>query len=278
MAGLLEDIIAHQNQVAATGGQSNELQHKGMFGIKGTMRDILGTLGDAFLTQSGNNPLYRQQRQVEKEGDAMLGFADNPLAAVERLAAVNPSAARELQDGVARQEMMKEDRELRALKQEEAYKNNVLDRGSRFLDTVNPKNYKDVRNLYNNYLANKRVEAPWELPEEYDQEAVDRIRMGGIPTKDQWKEGNTQEYREEVLDERRINNERRDTTTRRGQTLRDRRAGQAENGRNDRFVKGEQGKDARHDRPKPKSGGGKFAPPPLPPGFKLPVGMTLKPR
>lgn len=73
------------------------MPRKGMFGTKGTLRDILGVVGDAFLLQSGNKPIYAPQREREKMGDALYGFSDNPLAAVERLAAQGyPDQAAEL--------------------------------------------------------------------------------------------------------------------------------------------------------------------------------------
>lgn len=57
----------------------------GMFGVKGTLRDILGTIGDSFLVQSGNNPMYYQQMQSEKRAAAMEDFVNNPLEAVKRM-------------------------------------------------------------------------------------------------------------------------------------------------------------------------------------------------
>jgi hypothetical protein len=63
------------------------LPRKGMFGVKGTLRDILGTLGDAFLVQGGRDAVYRPQRQREQMGDAMFGASQDPLQAAERLAA-----------------------------------------------------------------------------------------------------------------------------------------------------------------------------------------------
>lgn len=57
----------------------------GMFGVKGTLRDVLGILGDAFLVQSGNAPLYYPTRQKEDLQDRMVGFANNPIAAAERV-------------------------------------------------------------------------------------------------------------------------------------------------------------------------------------------------
>ncbi len=62
-------------------------ERKGMFGVKGTLRDILGTLGDAFLVNAGRDPVYSPRRQQEKYADALgEGFnADNAMNAVDRL-------------------------------------------------------------------------------------------------------------------------------------------------------------------------------------------------
>jgi len=63
-------------------------QRSGMFGTKGTLRDILGVVGDAFLTQAGRNTVYAPQRQREKMADAMTGFTnseESALAAIERM-------------------------------------------------------------------------------------------------------------------------------------------------------------------------------------------------
>lgn len=62
-------------------------KRKGMFGTKGTLRDILGVVSDAFLVQSGNKAQYQPRRDAEREADAFSGFTANPMAAMERLAA-----------------------------------------------------------------------------------------------------------------------------------------------------------------------------------------------
>ncbi len=71
----------------------NAPKRSGMFGTKGTFRDILGVLGDAFLMQSGNRAMYRPIRDKEKMADAMVGFTQNPQAAIERMANENPEMA-----------------------------------------------------------------------------------------------------------------------------------------------------------------------------------------
>lgn len=84
-------------------------QRKGMFGLKGTFRDVLGALGDAFLIQSGNKAMYRPHREQEKMADAMAGFTQNPQAAMERLAALpgGGDAAIKLNDNYETQQLKK---------------------------------------------------------------------------------------------------------------------------------------------------------------------------
>jgi hypothetical protein len=66
---------------------------RGMFGVKGTLRDVIGTLGDAFLVQSGNDAVYAPTREKERFSDAMAGSSRDPTAAYERAMGVNPDAA-----------------------------------------------------------------------------------------------------------------------------------------------------------------------------------------
>lgn len=76
---------------------SNLPEHKGMFGVKGTLRDILGTVGDAFLLQSGNNPIYSPQRQRERLSDSLIGFGTGKERdAIARVMAVDPAAGQAL--------------------------------------------------------------------------------------------------------------------------------------------------------------------------------------
>lgn len=84
---------------AARAAMQNVPERSGMFGTRGTLRDILGTLGDAFLLQSGNKAMYAPQRELERNQDALSGFTANPAAAVERLAQFgDPEFAAKLYD------------------------------------------------------------------------------------------------------------------------------------------------------------------------------------
>lgn len=79
-ASMVADAAEANKNSQAAGG------HRGLFGTKGTLRDILGTLGDGFLVNSGNKAVYAPMREREKAGDALTGFQQNPEAAATRLA------------------------------------------------------------------------------------------------------------------------------------------------------------------------------------------------
>lgn len=78
-------------------GVGNLPEHKGLFGMKGTLRDVVGTLGDAFLVASGNKAMYAPRRQAERASDAMAEMVSSPVHAVQALlGAGEPEKAYEL--------------------------------------------------------------------------------------------------------------------------------------------------------------------------------------
>ena len=66
------DFIRARQEAVRAGEKASD--RRGMFGVKGTLRDILGVLGDAFLIQSGNAPIYGPTRREERISDAMAAF------------------------------------------------------------------------------------------------------------------------------------------------------------------------------------------------------------
>lgn len=70
------------------GGSDNP----GIFGLlpagvqHGTLRNVLGALGDAFLVGSGRDAEYEPRMQRQEVGNAMAGFQLNPGAAASRVA------------------------------------------------------------------------------------------------------------------------------------------------------------------------------------------------
>lgn len=101
------DYILEATRASPTEDEIAEIvPREGLFGVKGTLRDVLGTLADGFLVQSGNNPMYSPQRDRERVGDAMYGFSQNPVQAIERLAAMGyPQQAQELAEQHSRNQL-----------------------------------------------------------------------------------------------------------------------------------------------------------------------------
>lgn len=74
--------------VPPTKDQEKEIVPRhGAFGVKGTLRDVLGILGDSMLMASGQKGTYLPKRAEEKDADALYGITDGPAAqreAIER--------------------------------------------------------------------------------------------------------------------------------------------------------------------------------------------------
>lgn len=85
----LEPLQAKPEQIQAMQPLEGLPKHKGLFGMKGTLRDVIGIIGDSLLVGSGGKAIYAPHKQQERIGDAMVGFAGSPkdqLAAIQRVA------------------------------------------------------------------------------------------------------------------------------------------------------------------------------------------------
>lgn len=116
---------------------------RGPFGSRGTLRDILGTVGDAFLIQSGNDPMYAPRRERERLSDAMAGFTQDPMAAIERVAGINPQAAQAMleqyqlnQDRTADNQRMQGQAQTQADQERRQAINNARDNAARLLNAA----------------------------------------------------------------------------------------------------------------------------------------------
>jgi hypothetical protein len=171
---------------------------KGMFGIKGTFRDILGTLGDAFLMQQGIDPMYRGERKQEEMGDAFQGFEDNPMAAIKRIGGVDAGVGQKYYnsylDSQDRGKTLEQKRADDSFKQEGLFATRL---GGVF-GAANEKTYPAM-------LANAKKRAGAlgfghvleGLPETYDKAAVSGWVRGTMEPKDQA----FNDYRKERLDD-----------------------------------------------------------------------------
>lgn len=86
VSSVSQDIQGTEDTVKAL----EKFQHKGLFGVKGTLRDVLGILGDSLTGRM----TYSTARRDERYGDILAGkyvnneeenFINNPLLAIQRL-------------------------------------------------------------------------------------------------------------------------------------------------------------------------------------------------
>lgn len=164
----------------------------GMFGLHGAARNILGTLGDAFLVQSGNHPVYAPQRDREREANAMRTLTDDPMHAIQALSRENPAAARTMYN-----DYLQNSRLGRAA--DDAYTGVTVDRGARLLASARPENYAQIRNHVVRYFAARGVPLPADLPETYDPDAVDTFRHAAVPVTNQFDDQENHRYHDELL-------------------------------------------------------------------------------
>lgn len=109
VAAILPSAVTATRQAPDPNVLKEVIPRKGMFGLKGTLRDVLGLVGDSFLTQAGRDKVYQPQRDRERMGDAMSGFTQNEKAAqqaIERLTALGyVDQAAKVQDNLEQQRL-----------------------------------------------------------------------------------------------------------------------------------------------------------------------------
>ena len=157
-------------------------EHKGLFGMKGNLRNIIGALGDALA----GNHYYAGTKQGEREQDAMINFAGNPLSAVQAMANVNPDKAFAMQQQLSQQEeqrQVKEQRAMLARLQAEVLK----DKGRSVLGSLaaavskssDPnKNWKAA--LPQLRSVNERYDLGIDIPEEFDPDQAGMFTYSGL--------------------------------------------------------------------------------------------------
>lgn len=167
---------------------------RGMFGIRGTFRDVLGTLGDALLINSGRQAIYRPQRQNERRADAMRGFQDpeTQAGAISRLAREGfPEEAAEMY-----QQMIQNRRLGRAADLD--YETRVNTNGRQLLNGVDERSYGPALARMRQYYTSRGLTPP-ELPDQYDPVAVEGFLNSGL-TVDQYIDNrDLREHRAETL-------------------------------------------------------------------------------
>lgn len=206
--------------LSANGQPSEETPYEqptGLFGIKGTMRDILGSLGDALLIGQGGKAIYSPQRKQEKMAEAMHGYEQDPQAAIARLAQLNPDEARKLQDSLSKKATRKAELSFSQddnTRRNEDHKltryNKAMGVGAKLLGGANKENYSAMKQLYEQFFTNRGMDVPFQLGDEYSEEGLEQaVRTLGMDAKsrerlefDEGKQDNLEAYRQGTLEDK----------------------------------------------------------------------------
>jgi hypothetical protein len=187
---------------------------KGMFGIKGTARDILGTLGDTLLmAYRGSDPSYGPQKKQEEQGAILRDFQTDPEGAIRKMASSgNTQAANKMyemyvkkqQDGQEAQRKLAKDR-LDAIPEERKI-------AAAFIPRMTEPAYGSQKKAFDEFYADRGIPKPFELPDVYDAEALKRLQAFAL-TPDEYldnqradaKDANTEAYRYAGLADKTLN-------------------------------------------------------------------------
>lgn len=181
----------------AIGNSQEATEHKGMFGLKGTLRDVLGTIGDAMLVQGGADRVYAPHRQAEMEGDAMAGFTRDPAAAAERMTGVNPDRAQIMGASAADAERKRmETLAAQASGQREAYKEGGS-MMSRILGATTPDNVEVMSRYAQSIKERYGLGDEFIIPQTGDEPWLEGFRMSDMNAGQQ----DTAEYRDSRIDQ-----------------------------------------------------------------------------
>lgn len=172
-----------QAAVDARNENDKKVEHKGMFGVKGTLREVLGTLGDAFLVQGGAKPIYAPTRQRERMGDAMAGYTQAPRSAAERMTAVDPEFAQAMGKNIMDQEIARARAEQQAQKEAAARYAVGIEKfgglmGSKGLDNV--ETYSQVKPILEKIKSAYGLGDEFKIPDQYDSNYAAAVSSGAI--------------------------------------------------------------------------------------------------
>jgi hypothetical protein len=254
------------------------IEHKGMFGVKGTLRDILGLLGDSYLMVKGRNPYYAGIRRQELLGDQLAGryqdnpdenFINNPEVALRRMAEVGLG-----------NEALSFYKDYGANKRADATLQRQLDRDAQLADQGLVTTQKNIQTILARTYGGITDE---ETLKQFNAAAEERLKkyrmeylLPALPKNlDQAKKWGLDTYRANRLEDfdESLENQRRGqdisaSTTRRGQDI--------------RSADTRRGQDLTHTRGMAKKSGGRSAPeiPPRPPkgkndAIRSPSGATF---
>jgi len=146
--------------------------------------NILGALGDAFLVQAGHAPRYAPRLREARMAEAMENYTTDPLEAIQRLGAIDPKMAAELQNQRLDNERQQAVTDATIMSRQDDYEGNTHSRAGALIGAATESTYPAMRKRYYDYYNARGIEPLFELPENYDIDALSSLAQGYIdPTK-----------------------------------------------------------------------------------------------
>lgn len=181
-------------------GVQAPLRQHGMFGLHGTLRDVLGTLGDAFLVQQGAHPVYAPRLQQERESNALQHLQDNPMAAIQALSRADPAAAIEMYHNHIRDDAYAADQRSQDATRAQTTEDRARSAFSALGGAANARTWPAVRQRLLAMRDSGHLDVPDELlPEQFSEDVPGAlIRLGTAPGT-QMTADNQDSYRTERL-------------------------------------------------------------------------------
>lgn len=233
--------------------------------INGGLRDLLGALADGHAQSQGMDPMYAPKRKQERFGEAMEGYTEDPMGAINRVSKIDAGMGQKYLDNhldeVARRRQFESQDEARKAAAEDRQERQALQAQARFAGMLRsvdgPEAYDRIRPILSTF-AERFPNAGLEVPSVYNSDWVETTRNGAILPKDQ----TMMDYRQENLSEKKrsnlVNEDRKERTLQSGVVLQGGRLVQtgiandfkptAEEGRNTRAENAEEGRDRRSNK------------------------------
>lgn len=174
LANVTDPVVDNQPNPAAA---MQPPVHKGLFGMKGTLRDIVGILGDALIAGGGGKgPIYMPQRQRERISDAMLGYQNDPQQTIATVAGLDPETATSLQRNYLEELKQKADLEEARRKEQEAKNTRILEGIAGLTRSKGAEaSWSKLHPYIRDVLSRNKITLPFDIPEKYSKDFADMI-------------------------------------------------------------------------------------------------------
>lgn len=208
----------------------------GLFRLGSTGGNILGTIGDALLIGSGNEAIYHPRLREARINEALEDYQNDPERAFKNLTQVDANLAREAYEDYQTNQADRAESAAKVRSEEEEFVANTHARALAYLGAATPQSYPMLKERIDQFYAERGVTPMFNLPSEYDEEAISAVVRGGISPTDRAKIDEQNRYHDAVIAQDRREEFGRNFREAYGEINQNRREEMKEDGRDRRAV------------------------------------------